>query len=80
MSNRGLALTKVHSSLSLLTLPLYNASVKAGKTEVINKVVDYITKAKEAMEADDKDEAEECTPQEYQEYVVLFLMIIGLLT
>ena len=63
-----------------VTKELYNASVEAGETEVINKVVDYITKAKEAMEADDKDEAEERTPQEYQEYVVLFLMIIGLLT
>ena len=62
-----------------ITKELYNASVKAGETKVINKVVDYITKAKEAMEADDKDEAEERTPQEYQEYVVLFLMIIGLL-
>ena len=63
-----------------VTKELYNASVEAGKTEVINKVVDYITKVKEAMEADDKDEAEERTPQEYQEYVVLFFMIIGLLT
>ena len=63
-----------------VTKELYNASVEASKTKVINKVVDYITKAKEAMEADDKDEAEERTPQEYQEYVVLILMIIGLLT
>ena len=63
-----------------ITKELYNASVEAGETKVINKVVDYITKAKEAMEADDKDEAEERTPQEYQENVVLILMIIGLLT
>lgn len=55
-----------------ITKELYNASVEASETEVINKVVDYITKAKEAMEADDKDEAEERTPQEYQEYCMLF--------
>ena len=53
-----------------VTKELSNASIEAGETEVINKVADYIAKAKEAMEADDKDVAKGCTPQEYQEYVV----------
>ena len=53
--------------ISEVTKELYDNAVEANDVIVVNAVANYVTKAKKATEAEDEEEAKECTSQEYQE-------------